>query len=32
MNPDVHDPETIRTFEVLFDSVVDLRTAAADGE
>ena len=32
MNPDVHDPETIRTFEVLFDSVVDLRTAAADRE
>lgn len=27
MNPDVHDPETVRTFEVLFDSVVDLRTA-----
>jgi hypothetical protein len=27
LNPDVHDPETIRTFEVLFDSVVDLRTA-----
>ncbi|WP_123536444.1 DUF7504 family protein [Halosimplex salinum] len=27
VNPDVHDPETVRTFEVLFDSVVDLRTA-----
>jgi len=27
MNPDVHDTETVRTFEVLFDSVVDLRTA-----
>jgi len=27
MNPDVHDAETVRTFEVLFDSVVDLRTA-----
>lgn len=26
MNPDVHDPETVRTFEALFDSVVDLRS------
>ncbi|ELZ27653.1 hypothetical protein C475_07025 [Halosimplex carlsbadense 2-9-1] len=32
MNPDVHDPETIETFEVLFDSVVDLRTANVAGE
>ncbi|WP_456071271.1 DUF7504 family protein [Halosimplex aquaticum] len=32
MNPDVHDAETIRTFEVLFDSVVDLRTASVSGE
>ncbi|WP_459194376.1 DUF7504 family protein [Halosimplex sp. J119] len=32
MNPDVHEAETIRTFEVLFDSVVDLRTASVTGE
>ncbi|QLH75809.1 hypothetical protein HZS55_00155 [Halosimplex rubrum] len=32
MNPDVHDRETIETFEVLFDSVVDLRTANVAGE
>ncbi|WP_436923038.1 DUF7504 family protein [Halosimplex amylolyticum] len=32
MNPDVHDAETVRTFEVLFDSVVDLRTASVSGE
>ncbi len=32
MNPDVHDPETVETFEVLFDSVVDLRTADVGGE
>ncbi|QLH80140.1 DUF7504 family protein [Halosimplex pelagicum] len=32
MNPDVHDPETVETFEVLFDSVVDLRTANVAGE
>jgi len=32
MNPDVHDPETIRTFEVLFEDVVDLRTAGVGDE
>ncbi|WP_415378762.1 hypothetical protein [Halosimplex sp. TS25] len=32
MNPDVHDAETVRTFEVLFDSVVDLRTASVSGD
>lgn len=32
MNPDVHDPETVETFEVLFDSVVDLRTATVADE
>lgn len=25
LNPDVHDPETVATIEVLFDTVVDLR-------
>lgn len=32
MDPDVHDAETVRTFEVLFDSVVDLRTATVSDE
>jgi hypothetical protein len=27
LNPDVHDEEAVRTLEVLFDGVVDLRTA-----
>lgn len=30
MNPDVHDPETVATFEVLFDAVVDLRADGVD--
>ena len=32
MNPDVHDAATIETFEMLFDSVVDLRTANLSGD
>jgi len=32
MNPDVHDAETIETLEVLFDSIVDLRTASVSSE
>lgn len=32
MNPDVHDPATIETLEVLFDSIVDLRTATLSRE
>lgn len=31
LNPDVHDTETLRTLEVLFDSVVDLRECTGTG-
>jgi hypothetical protein len=30
MDPDVHDPATVATLEVLFDAVVDLRDIPAD--
>jgi len=31
LNPDVHDPETVTTLEVLFEAVVDLRTDGVTG-
>lgn len=32
MNPDVHDQDTVQTFEVLFDSVIDLRAVQVSEE
>jgi len=31
VNPDVHDPETVATLEVLFETVVDLRDGGVTG-